>query len=186
MVVDPSDYPRVLDGAARGRRCPPTLRRELATKVFRHTAAYDGAIAAYLAGGGELLPRRRSPCALERRQALRYGENPHQRAAFYVTGEPGGLAALQQLGGKELSFNNLLDVDATLLALEPVAARRTACVIIKHTTPCGLALGANAGRGVHAGAGDRPGLGVRLGGRLHTARWTPRRPPRCRTCSSRR
>jgi phosphoribosylaminoimidazolecarboxamide formyltransferase/IMP cyclohydrolase len=138
-VVDPDDYPRVL-AALREGAVPPELRRELATKVFRHTSSYDGAIAAYLSAG-EPLPAGIS-IALERRQALRYGENPQQAAAFYVTGEPGGLAALLQHGGKELSFNNLLDADATLLALSPWH-HTTACVIIKHTTPCGLALGAS-------------------------------------------
>src|SRR5256885_4659855 len=76
-------------------------------------------------------------------QTLRYGENPHQAAAFYTTGEPGGLAALTQLGGKELSFNNLLDVDAALTAVSPFE-REVACAIIKHTTPCGIAIGNNA------------------------------------------
>jgi phosphoribosylaminoimidazolecarboxamide formyltransferase/IMP cyclohydrolase len=140
VVVDPDDYPRVL-AALREGTVPAELRRELATKVFGHTASYDGAIAAYLAAG-ELLPTSLT-LALQRRQTLRYGENPQQAAAFYVTGEPGGIAEMQQHGGKELSFNNLLDADATLLALSPWR-RTTACVIIKHTTPCGLALGATA------------------------------------------
>jgi phosphoribosylaminoimidazolecarboxamide formyltransferase/IMP cyclohydrolase len=140
VVVDPEDYPRVLEALHAGA-VPAELRRELATKVFRHTSSYDGAIAAYLAAG-ETFPAAMT-IALERRQALRYGENPQQAAAFYVTGEPGGLAGMTQHGGKELSFNNLLDVDATLLALGPWRGR-TACVIIKHTTPCGLALGSSA------------------------------------------
>ena len=142
VVVDPADYARVAD-ALRAGGVGAELRRELAVKVFRETATYDAAIAQWLgdhaadAGGG--LP----PfllLALERRQALRYGENPHQRAAFYVTGESGGLADLTQLGGKELSFNNFLDLDAACFALDPWPDS-TACVIIKHTTPCGIALG---------------------------------------------
>ena len=142
VVVDPDDYPRVLE-ALRGGGVSAELRRELATKVFRHTAGYDAAIGAYLGGAaGETFPPQLT-LTLERRQALRYGENPQQGAAFYVSGEGGALADLRQLGGKELSFNNLLDVDATLLALSPFGAQ-TACVIIKHTTPCGLALGATA------------------------------------------
>ena len=142
VIVDPDDYPRVLE-ALRSGAVPRELRSELATKVFRHTAGYDAAIAAYLGGkAGEALPQS-LVLSLERRQSLRYGENPQQGAAFYVTGEPGGLAGLTQRGGKELSFNNLLDVDATLLALAPFRGG-TACVIIKHTTPCGLALGASA------------------------------------------
>jgi len=140
VVVDPDDYPRVIE-ALRAGRVPAELRRELATKVFRHTSGYDGAIAAYL-GADEALPPVLT-LQLERRQALRYGENPQQAAAFYVTGEPAGLAGMTQHGGKELSFNNLLDVDATLLALGPWRGR-TACVIVKHTTPCGLALGRTA------------------------------------------
>ncbi len=140
VLVDPDDYPRVLEALQAGE-VPVNLKRELATKVFRHTSAYDGAIASYL-GAGEALPPALT-LSLERRQALRYGENPQQAAAFYVTEEAEGLAGMTQHGGKELSFNNLLDVDATLLALEPWH-RTTACVIIKHTTPCGLALGATA------------------------------------------
>jgi phosphoribosylaminoimidazolecarboxamide formyltransferase/IMP cyclohydrolase len=78
--------------------------------------------------------------ALERRQALRYGENPQQAAALYVTGEPEGVATFEQLHGKELSFNNLLDVDGAATAVAPWT-ERAACAIIKHTTPCGIALG---------------------------------------------
>ncbi len=142
VVVDPADYPRVL-AALQAGAVPAELKRELGTKVFQHTASYDAAIAAYLGGGsGERFPPTLA-LTLERRQALRYGENPQQAAAFYTSGEPGGLADLRQLGGKELSFNNLLDVDATLLALGPWR-ERTACAIIKHTTPCGLALGTSA------------------------------------------
>ena len=79
---------------------------------------------------------------LERTQALRYGENPHQRAALYATDEPHGVRDLEQLHGKELSFNNLIDVDAAVLAVSPWP-ERPACVIIKHTTPCGIALGSS-------------------------------------------
>ena len=142
VIVDPADYARVLD-ALRAGGVGADLKRELAVKVFRETASYDAAIAQWLgeraAPAGDGLP----PflfLALERRQQLRYGENPDQRAAFYVTGESGGLADLTQLGGKELSFNNFLDLDAAYFALEPWPDH-TACVIIKHTTPCGLALG---------------------------------------------
>ena len=139
VVVDPGDYGRVL-AALKAGGVPPELKRELAIKVFRETASYDAAIAQWLQGrAGTGLP----PfvfLALEQKQHLRYGENPDQQAAFYVTGEPGGLAYLGQLGGKELSFNNLLDLDAACMALEPWQ-HEVACVIIKHTTPCGLATG---------------------------------------------
>src|SRR6185436_4338669 len=80
---------------------------------------------------------------LERAQGLRYGENPGQAAAFYVERAGGGLAALAQKGGKELSFNNLLDLEGALLAIEPFG-EQPACAIVKHTTPCGLAVGTDA------------------------------------------
>ncbi|MBI1723455.1 MAG: bifunctional phosphoribosylaminoimidazolecarboxamide formyltransferase/IMP cyclohydrolase [Gemmatimonadetes bacterium] len=140
VVVDPTDYRRVL-AALRSGGPDAAMRRELAAKAFTHSAAYDGAIAAYLAGAGELPPT--IVLVLEHRQALRYGENPHQRAAFYATGEPGGLASFTQLSGKELSFNNLLDVDAALTAVNAFSGE-VACAIIKHTTPCGIAIGRNA------------------------------------------
>jgi len=113
--------------------------------VFAHTAAYDAAILGYLARSQESLPPVLS-LTLERQQPLRYGENPHQRAALYVTTEH-GIRDMQQLHGKELSFNNLLDVDAAVMAVAPWQGgkdARAACVIIKHTTPCGIALGRNA------------------------------------------
>jgi phosphoribosylaminoimidazolecarboxamide formyltransferase/IMP cyclohydrolase len=159
VVVDPDDYPMVLEalkggltpGALKDSLGPggpsvasPGLRRALATKVFSHTAAYDAAILGYLARSEEALPPRVA-LVLDRQQALRYGENPHQRAALYATDEPRGIRDLHQLHGKELSFNNLLDVDAAVTAVAPWGPEeRPACAIIKHTTPCGIALGRNA------------------------------------------
>jgi phosphoribosylaminoimidazolecarboxamide formyltransferase/IMP cyclohydrolase len=148
VVVDPADYGRVfeaLDASDGGAE----LRRELAAKVFRHTSAYDGAIADYLEGqdgtaaGSESELGERFHLSLRRKQSLRYGENPDQKAAFYFyPGEPVGLAGLEQLHGKELSYNNYLDLDGALLSLAPFAfSRRPAVAIIKHTTPCGLAVG---------------------------------------------
>jgi len=141
VVVDPDDYPVViaaLKDMARG--VSPGLRRELATKVFAHTAAYDAAIHGYLTQDAPGWPERIT-LALDRRQELRYGENPHQAAALYAASEP-GIRDLQQLHGKELSFNNLLDVDAAVAAVAPWAGSdAVACAIIKHTTPCGIALG---------------------------------------------
>jgi phosphoribosylaminoimidazolecarboxamide formyltransferase/IMP cyclohydrolase len=138
-VVDPGDYERVLAALDAGA-VPEALRRELAAKVFAHTGAYDGAIAAYLSGDGAEGMGAYLPLALTRHMTLRYGENPYQRAALYVADEP-GMRDLRQLHGKELSFNNLLDIEGALLAVEPWADRPV-CAIIKHTTPCGIALGA--------------------------------------------
>jgi len=142
VVVDPADYERVLQTLQDGRD-DLELRRTLAAKVFEHTAAYDATIAGWFAlQAGDRFPERLT-VALERQQALRYGENPGQRAAFYVEERGAGLAALAQLGGKELSFNNLLDLEGALLATDPFAGA-TCCAIVKHTTPCGLATGRTA------------------------------------------
>jgi len=140
-VVDPEDYPRVL-AALQAQDDDVDLRRTLAAKVFAHTGAYDAAIAMWFAEQrGELFPSQIT-VSFDRAQSLRYGENPGQRAAFYVERGLGGLAALQQRGGKELSFNNLLDLEGALIATDPFAGE-IACAIVKHTTPCGLAVGAS-------------------------------------------
>ncbi|HEY0303546.1 MAG TPA: bifunctional phosphoribosylaminoimidazolecarboxamide formyltransferase/IMP cyclohydrolase [Longimicrobiales bacterium] len=148
VVVDPQDYTRVI-AALRAGNPPLELRRELARKVFDHTATYDRAITAYFdrhAAPAETAADFPPSLTLQltRVQSLRYGENPDQPAAFYAeSGAPAdALPSLEQLHGKELSFNNILDVEAGVMAVsawsdEPDAA----CVIIKHTTPCGLALG---------------------------------------------
>jgi len=142
VVVDPADYPSVL-ATLHDESDDPDFRRRLAEKVFAHTAAYDAAIATWFAAGrGERFPDRLMVSA-ERAQGLRYGENPDQAAAFYVEQRGRGLDALAQRGGKELSFNNLLDLEGALLATEPFGAE-PACAIVKHTTPCGLAIGADA------------------------------------------
>ena len=140
VVVDPDDYERVLV-PLRDRVADPRLRRTLAGKVFAHTAAYDAAIAAWFAEAREDLFPERLPLAFERAQTLRYGENPDQRAAFYVERTGAGLAGLSQRGGKELSFNNLLDLEGALIASDPFV-EDVCCAIVKHTTPCGLATGA--------------------------------------------
>jgi phosphoribosylaminoimidazolecarboxamide formyltransferase/IMP cyclohydrolase len=142
VLVDPADYAPVLDVIASGGD-DPALRRLLAEKVYAHTSGYDAAIAQWFAGQrNEPFPDR-YPLSFEKQQSLRYGENPQQRAAFYVERRGAGLGALKQLGGKELSFNNILDLEGSLLAIEPFG-EQPACAIIKHTTPCGLATGANA------------------------------------------
>ena len=138
VIVDPDDYASVLTDLKAGG-IEAQRRRELAAKVFAHTAAYDAAIVNYLTRTGTELPDALT-LILERQQALRYGENPHQRAALYATDEARGIRELIQHHGKELSFNNLLDVDAAVAAVAPWGDS-PACVIIKHTTPCGIALG---------------------------------------------
>ncbi len=141
-VVDPGDYAAVLARLTAGED-DVDFRRQLATKVFEHTAAYDASIAAWF------VAQRKDPfpdricLPLEKAQSLRYGENPGQQAAFYTEHRGAGLAGLQQRGGKELSFNNLLDLEGALLATEPFGDE-ICCAIVKHTTPCGLAVGTEA------------------------------------------
>ena len=142
VIVDPDDYSSVLEVIRRGED-DPELRKLLAEKVYAHTASYDAAIAHWFASQrGEPFPDQ-FPLAFQKQQSLRYGENPQQRAAFYVERSDSGLGSLRQLGGKELSFNNLLDLEGALLAIAPFD-EQTCCAIVKHTTPCGLATGADA------------------------------------------
>ena len=141
VVIDPSDYNQVLEILDKPEAVP--FRRKLAAKAFRHVSDYDAAIARYL--GNEDAPPESMPehltSSLVRIQALRYGENPDQDAAFYGFGSSDGLAGLKQHHGKDLSYNNLLDLDGALLCLAPFAeTQRAAVCIIKHTTPCGLAV----------------------------------------------
>ena len=141
-ICDPKDYARVID-ALNAQDNDLDLRRLLAGKVFAHTASYDAAIAAWFAiQRGELFPESIT-VSFDRAQLLRYGENPGQAAAFYVERPGSGLGGLVQRGGKELSFNNFLDLEGALLALDPFRDL-TACAIIKHTTPCGVAVGTSA------------------------------------------
>jgi phosphoribosylaminoimidazolecarboxamide formyltransferase/IMP cyclohydrolase len=152
VMVDPEDYDRVLAALGDDGGVSPELRRELAAKVFRHISEYDAAVATYLEAGAEQAagesdgPNPTLPDVLavnlELVQGLRYGENPSQDAAFYKTPDTSdGLAGLEQLHGKDLSYNNLLDLDGALLSLAPFAySPRPAVCIVKHTTPCGLAV----------------------------------------------
>jgi len=142
VVVDPADYGRVL-AALEAKDDDIDLRRLLAEKVFARTAAYDAAIAYWFGcERSEIFPDRIA-IPLEKEASLRYGENPGQRAAFYIERKNDGIAALEKKGGKELSFNNLLDLEGALFATDPFAGE-TACAIVKHTTPCGLATAGNA------------------------------------------
>jgi phosphoribosylaminoimidazolecarboxamide formyltransferase/IMP cyclohydrolase len=142
VVVDPNDYSRVL-AALHANDDDGDLRRLLAGKVYAHTASYDAAIAAWFAQQRDDKFPQTIVVSFERAQSLRYGENPGQAAAFYMERSGAGLAALKQRGGKELSFNNLLDLEGALVAIDPFA-NETACAIVKHTTPCGLATGETA------------------------------------------
>lgn len=147
VVVDSADYARVLAELKAGGGVSDALRAELAAKAFAHTAAYDGAIANYLtglkAGGGQLQFPSRYTAQFRKLYDLRYGENPHQQAAFYAERDPaaGSLAAATLLQGKELSFNNIADADAALGLVRSFDS--PACVIVKHANPCGAALGAS-------------------------------------------
>jgi phosphoribosylaminoimidazolecarboxamide formyltransferase/IMP cyclohydrolase len=142
VIVDPADYTALLAEIAAKGGTEAGFRQRLAAKAFARTAAYDTAIAGWLAREtGEEFPER-VVLAGTRRQLLRYGENPHQRAAFYATGAvPTGLAAAIQLQGKELSFNNLNDTDTALALVAELAG--PAVAIIKHANPCGVAVAAS-------------------------------------------
>ena len=155
VVIEPVDYPRVLEELRAGDVQRSTLFM-LARKVFAHTAAYDGMISNYL---GALQPgaedavdavpvREAFPAVytlqLSKTQDMRYGENPHQSAAFYrdAAPAPGTLAGWTQLQGKALSYNNIADADAAWECVKTFEA--PACVIVKHANPCGVAVGAHA------------------------------------------
>lgn len=137
VVVDPRDYDAILQKLHQGN-IDLGYRKRLAHKAFQHVALYDTAIAQYL--NEEVFPEEMT-IALKKARSFRYGENPHQQAAFYieqnVRQRPDGLASLEQLGGPEISFNNLLDLDAALNLLTDFSAPTIA--IIKHNNSCGLA-----------------------------------------------
>ncbi len=150
IVCDPGDYAQVIDEISRQGDTTPETRAKLAAKAFAHTAAYDAAISGYLSSKeGDGAAPTRFPKYLtlpfERAYGLRYGENPHQAGAFYVDRDSleGSVARAESVGagGKELSFNNLVDVDAALEAVREF--ERPAAVVVKHTNPCGVAVGAS-------------------------------------------
>jgi phosphoribosylaminoimidazolecarboxamide formyltransferase/IMP cyclohydrolase len=146
VVCDPSDYAGVLAEIAAHGDTTAETRAALAAKAFAHTAAYDAAISGYLSSTSLDGTRVRFPAywtaPFERAYGLRYGENPHQAGAFYVerNAPAGSIAAAESLGsgGKELSFNNLVDADAALDAVREFD--RPAAVVVKHTNPCGVAV----------------------------------------------
>jgi phosphoribosylaminoimidazolecarboxamide formyltransferase / IMP cyclohydrolase len=144
IVTDPADYERVLaelgehDGAL-----SDAFRFDLAIRAFEHTAAYDSAIANYfgkqVGNGNDPFPRTLN-LNFSKAQDMRYGENPHQRSAFYTerTPAPASIATARQLQGKELSYNNIADTDAALECVKSFV--KPACVIVKHANPCGVAV----------------------------------------------
>ncbi len=139
VVVEPADYPLIVEAMqAGGGATTEELRRSLAAKAFARTAAYDAAIAAWFAAGeGTMFPEQVT-IAGKLSQAMRYGENPHQAAAFYTTSERRpGVASAVQVQGKELSYNNLNDTDAAYELVAEFAG--PAVAIIKHANPCGVA-----------------------------------------------
>ena len=142
VVTDPQDYDALLaEMDAQGNQTRLAFRQKLAQTAYARTAAYDAAVSTWMAGAiGEATPRRRA-FAGQLAQALRYGENPHQSAAFYTDGsDRPGVASAVQHQGKELSYNNINDTDA---AFELVSefTDGPACAIIKHANPCGVATG---------------------------------------------
>ncbi len=147
VLVDPTDYPRVLDQLTQHQGVDHATRFALATKVYAHTAQYDGAIANYLstiaADGTRTTYPEVLSLQLHKVQTMRYGENPHQAAAFYRDASPpaGALANYHQLQGKELSYNNIADADAAWECVKTFDS--PACVIVKHANPCGVAVGAD-------------------------------------------
>ncbi|MDD4875730.1 MAG: bifunctional phosphoribosylaminoimidazolecarboxamide formyltransferase/IMP cyclohydrolase [Dehalococcoidales bacterium] len=140
VLVDPADYQSVLEKIKQGD-LDLTERKRLAQKAFQHVAIYDTAISQYLRQGMETFPEEMT-VAMKERYSLRYGENPHQQASFYaeqVVGEKQdtGITWAEQLWGKELSFNNIMDADAAWSVVTDFAAPTVD--VIKHTNPCGLA-----------------------------------------------
>ncbi len=149
VVTDPDDYVSLIDEMRAGNGAlSEATRFGLAKKAFTHTARYDGAIANYLTAlnddGTRAAFPQRLQFAFDRAEELRYGENPHQQAAFYrdPAVAAGGIANYKQLQGKELSYNNIADADAAWECVKNFDT--TCCVIVKHANPCGVALGNSA------------------------------------------
>ncbi|MFY9327240.1 MAG: bifunctional phosphoribosylaminoimidazolecarboxamide formyltransferase/IMP cyclohydrolase [Georgfuchsia sp.] len=152
IVTDPDDYAAIAEELKAGKGLSYKTRFALAKKAFTHTARYDSAIANWLTSLDEnnkpgTFPEKLQ-LAFDKVETLRYGENPHQQAAFYreTGGVPGSIASYQQLQGKELSYNNIGDADAAWECVKAFGAEKneTACVIVKHANPCGVATAATA------------------------------------------
>jgi len=140
VIVDTADYRPVLEALEQSGEVPADMRYRLAVKAFEHTASYDALISQYLAGqlDGLYFPEKLT-LTFEKKQQMRYGENPHQAAAFYADPipAPGSLATYTQLHGKELSYNNIGDLDGALSLLAEFSG--PAAVAVKHANPCGVA-----------------------------------------------
>lgn len=142
VVVDPSDYSALIDELKNNDGCVNAdMRFELARKAFSHTAEYDGMIANYLGQQNDNLYPETMHFTFNKKQSMRYGENPHQSASFYAEPKPGvgTVASASFIQGKELSFNNIADTDAALQCVKQFDM--PACVIVKHANPCGVSIG---------------------------------------------
>jgi phosphoribosylaminoimidazolecarboxamide formyltransferase/IMP cyclohydrolase len=148
IIVDPTDYQPTIEAITTSAGVDDATRFKLAVKTFEHTAHYDGAIANYL--GSIQQDGKKSDFSqtinlqFKQKQVMRYGENPHQKAAFFVADnvEKGTISSAVQRQGKELSYNNIADTDAALECVKQFD-ESPACVIVKHANPCGVALGDN-------------------------------------------
>jgi phosphoribosylaminoimidazolecarboxamide formyltransferase/IMP cyclohydrolase len=144
VLVDPADYPLVIAALREKGGVPYPLRQKLAAKAFARTAAYDAAISAWFARELDYRDVPARSIAGDLREIMRYGENPHQWAGFYVTGEQRpGVATARQVQGKALSYNNLNDTDAAFELISEFPPEEAAVAIIKHANPCGAAIGPN-------------------------------------------
>jgi phosphoribosylaminoimidazolecarboxamide formyltransferase / IMP cyclohydrolase len=141
VVVDPIDYNKVIEELKADSKTTLETRRKLAAKVFRHTAAYDALIAEYMTELAQEETPEKLTVTYELKQSLRYGENPHQKAAFYQKplGSTFSIAYAEQLHGKELSYNNINDADAALQIVKEFT--EPAAVAVKHMNPCGIGTG---------------------------------------------
>ncbi|NYE08875.1 phosphoribosylaminoimidazolecarboxamide formyltransferase/IMP cyclohydrolase [Bacillus niacini] len=144
VVVDPVDYSKVIEELKAEGKTTLETRRKLAAKVFRHTAAYDALIAEYMTDLAQEETPEKLTVTYELKQSLRYGENPHQKAAFYKKplGSTFSIANAEQLHGKELSYNNINDADAALQIVKEFT--EPAAVAVKHMNPCGIGTGSNS------------------------------------------
>ena len=150
VIVDPADYGMLRNELTANGGTSFAFRKSMAARALARTAAYDGAISNWLAADPDVAGRpsnafpRTYTVQLTKALDLRYGENPHQSAAFYreVGSLPGTVATARQLGGKELSYNNIADTDAALECVKEFEPSQPACVIVKHANPCGVAVAA--------------------------------------------